>query len=121
MNTPKVIFETVDPLGRTVVLDSVTWNKHVLPYHNELYRQEALVQKVIEQPAFILKDKNHEGHEGRENYFELCNITHDGSLSILKVVVDYTTSTGDIVTAYTIKNTLTQATIVKGGIVYEHK
>ncbi len=109
------MFETTDPLGRKVKLETKTWNIHIVPSHNELYKQDALVKKTIEDPKFILVDKD---SQSRQNYFDLCNIPKDNSLSILKVVVDFTNSTGDVMTAYTIKSTPTQAT-TKRGVIYE--
>ncbi|HBC94324.1 MAG TPA: hypothetical protein DCZ10_15855 [Pelotomaculum sp.] len=109
------MFTTKDPLGRNVVLKASTWNVHIVKGHNEMYKQENLVRKVIERPAFILKDRD---SDDRDNYFDLCHHPKNGSLSILKVVVEFSDSTGDVVTAYPIKNTITQATTVRG-VVYE--
>lgn len=116
-NKEKIIFKTSDPIDREIKLKTETWNIHITHGHNELYKQEGLVKKIIENPAYILKDKD---FKERENYYDLCNF-HDGSLSILKVVVDFSTSTGNIVTAYPIKQTHSQAVIIKGGVVYERK
>lgn len=109
------MFTTKDPLGRDVVLQAKTWNNHIVKGHNEMFKQDALVKKVIENPAFILKDKD---NEQRDNYFDLCHHPKDGSLSVLKVVVDFNESIGDINTAYPTKNLLTQAT-TKRGVIYE--
>ncbi|WP_459910136.1 hypothetical protein [Desulfotomaculum defluvii] len=112
------MFSTTDPLGREIRLESRTWNKHIITSHPEMYKQEALVKKVIENPKYILKDKTKP--DTRDNYFELCNHPSDGSLSIMKVVVDFSTGTGDVTTSYPIKSTTTQATTFNGrGVKYE--
>lgn len=109
------MFTTRDPLGRDVNLQAKTWNVHITPYHKELYRQEALVRRAIENPKYILQDIY---DMYRNNYYELCHFPQYGHLSVLKIVVDFTASTGDVVTAYPIINTQAQA-ITRKGVVYE--
>lgn len=109
------MFTTQDPRGQGLSLQKKTWNRHICTGHPELYGRHDLVQRVVENPKFILvNDKN----DQKCDYFELCNVPNNGSLSILKVVVDFSSGTGDIITAYPIKNTLTQA-ITKEGVLYE--
>lgn len=109
------MFTTDDPLGRRVGLTSRTWNIHIIKGHPELNKQHVQVQKTIEAPEFILPN---EKDENRENYLRLCNLPGTGCLSILKVVVDFSSSTGDVVTAYPITGTQTQAS-TKRGVIYE--
>lgn len=107
------MFQVEDPLKRLVILTKKTWNVHIIPFHTELYKQEALIRRIIENPVYILKDKD---HENRDNYFDLCNLPNDGSLSIMKVVVEFKNGTGDLVTAYSNKSLPTQATTGRGVI-----
>lgn len=109
------MFEVGDPLNRLVVLRKKTWNIHIIPYHTEVYGREEFIKKVISDPSYIIKDKD---YVNRENYFELCNLPNDGSLSIIKIVVQFDeNNTGDVVTAYANKSLLTQATTGRG-VVY---
>jgi hypothetical protein len=112
------MFETTDPRGKKVVLKAKTWNSHIIRNHCEMYNNEKIVQKSIEDPVYILPDKD---NNNRETYFNLCKIPANNSLSVLKVVVDFTNSTGNIVTAYPVNNIHTQTTITKGVIIYERE
>lgn len=107
------MFQVEDPLKRLVILTRKTWNVHIIPYHTEVYGQEAYIKRVIENPAYILKDRD---NEDKENYFDLCNLPNDGSLSIIKIVVDFKSGTGDVNTAYSNKSLFTQATTGRGVI-----
>lgn len=109
------MFTSTDPLGRKVSLTTKTWNIHIMPQHTELYKQERLVQRTIEDPEIILK---HEKIENRENYYRLCSLPGVNCASILKVIVEHSTDTSDIITAYAITSTNTQA-LNKRGVVYE--
>jgi len=116
MSDGKLMFTTKDPLGRNIQLDIKTWNVHIVPGHNELYKQDSLVKKIIEDPKFILRDKD---RNTVENYVDICHLPKgDGSLSILKICIEFSSSTGDVSTAYTTKNMVSQLTTGKG-VVYE--
>lgn len=116
MSDKKPMFSTKDPLGRTVQLQTKTWNMHIVKSHNELYKQEFLVKKVIEKPIYILRDRD---YENRENYFQLCHIPQYGCLQLLKVNVEFLENTGDVVTAYTVLNNLFNQASTKRGVIYE--
>lgn len=109
------MFTTKDPLGRDVVLRAKTWNVHIINRHTEMQKQESLVKKTIEHPKFILPDIH---SDTRQNYFEICHFPVHGCLSLLKVVVDFSASTGDVITAYPIMSTQAKA-ITKRGVIYE--
>lgn len=108
------MFQVEDPLKRLVILKKKTWNVHIIR-HQEMYRQESLVKKILEDPVYIVKDRD---HPNRDDYFDLCNLPNDGSLSLLKVVVQFNNNTGEVVTAYSNKSLLTQATTGRG-VIYE--
>lgn len=109
------MFHVEDPLKRLVILTRKTWNVHIIPYHTEVYGQESLIKKIIENPVYILKDRD---NENRDNYIDLCNLRNDGSLSIIKIVVDFSNGTGEVITAYSNKSLLTQATTGRG-VIYD--
>ena len=111
-----MMFSTQDPRGQEVVLKKNTWNRHICTGHNELFGHDNLVKRTVERPDYILVNDR---DATRNDYFNLCNVPNNGSLSILKVVVDFSSGTGDIITAYPIKNTVTQAVVIKGGVLYE--
>ena len=111
-----MMFTTQDPRGQGLGLQKNTWNRHICTGHPELHGYLDLVKKTVENPAYILvNDRN----DKRNDYFNLCNVPNNGSLSMLKVVVDFSSGTGDIITAYPIKSTTTQAVVIKGGVLYE--
>lgn len=109
------MFATTDPLGRNITLTTKTWNIHIVPGHNELYKQEKVVQRTVEDPEVILLN---ETNEQRQNYFRLCRLPGTDCISILKVVVDFSSSTGDVTTAYSMVSTGSQA-LTKRGVIYE--
>jgi hypothetical protein len=110
------IFNTTDPLGREVKLKTTTWHYHVLEENerHELSGQEEEVEKVIQNPYFILPDKT---FETRQNYIDVVNLDTSDKLKSLFVSVDYNNSDyGDIVTVIA-KSSVREST--ERGVIYE--
>jgi hypothetical protein len=91
------IFLTVDPLNNIVYLTNERWNEHILPEHVELYGEEKLIQKTIEDPDSIYLDKEFECTH--IYYYEHKKIELSYYGNYLKVVVGRELQ-GQILTAY---------------------
>jgi hypothetical protein len=94
-----LVFQTTDPLGRSVQLKESTWNMHVIDGDHqrpELIGQEEAIRQVIEDPAFIVKDPNPD----RARYYDLVHLTSNNKIRPVMIAVDHSSSTGDICTVF---------------------
>ena len=100
MNSSKeneYIFETVDPLSNYIYLTSERWNEHIVIKHVEMYGEEDIVQKTIENPDAIYPDKD---FPTTHNYF----LKHEDLIlntygSHVKVIVNRELQ-GQVISAY---------------------
>ena len=47
------VFSVSDPFDRSVVLNTVTWDTHILKGHPEMTGNETAVKRTVENPEFI--------------------------------------------------------------------
>lgn len=109
------IFSTTNINGIKVVLDANTYNKHILPNHREMQRNQAAMIDSIENPQYMiqsLKNKN------STLYIAQSQLSTYPKLYI-KTVVDHTNpDTGYVRTAFFQK---TLDITKEGVIIYEKK
>jgi hypothetical protein len=87
------VFSEKDPLGNTVSLKKSTLESHVggLDSHHPerseflIPRNQKIIQSVVANPSFILKDKI---HENRMNYFDVVALETHSSIKYVKVVTE---------------------------------
>lgn len=99
---PEVVFTTTDPLGRMVQLKQTTWDGHIVGGdHNrvELVGQENVIRGIIEDPSYIVPDPS---SASKQRYYDLRHLSTNNKIKPIMVVVDHSTSTGDVCTALVI-------------------
>lgn len=109
-----IVFSTLDPLGRSVVLKGSTWNIHVIDgdnYRPEFLGEEDTVQAIIEDPKIIVKDPK----PNRERYYDLVYLQGIDKIKPMMVVVEHSKQVSDVCTVF-LKSTIKDTS--EGGIVY---
>ena len=117
------VFRTTDPLGRSIILKSATWQGKIVEAHPEMSGLLPLIRELIEDPYYILYDATQgDSDTHREEYWDLMKIREFYQIRALKTVVEFYDNeperSGEIITAHI-------AGRVKGkterGIVYERR
>lgn len=116
-----VRWQVTDPLGNEIRLSEENFRYHIMEMHDE---KDAEARKKIEEhvkyslqnPRFIVKDKN---IAGRKVYLDLVNVDNDDLISIrsLSVVVD---ESGEVVTWFA-QRTINIKIKTAGGIIYDKR
>ena len=117
-----VRWKEIDPQERIVILRQDTYDKHIDSDHSPAdaqYRKrvEQQVRSTIQQPQYILQDKQ---HEQRHNYFRLIKVYRDDKqikIKPMKVVVDADRTPNEVVTWH-VQNSLSEPT-TEEGIIYD--
>ena len=91
------IFETTDPLGSKVVLSQTQWQSHLINNHTVMKGNEQAIKEAIEDPEAIFKSNS---EPNTEVYFGLSTSATYGQRNFTKVIVDFTTPTGYIISAW---------------------
>lgn len=110
------MFSTIDPLGRTIVLKTYTWDNHINDEHNEVGIDE--IKQNIQDPKFIIpNNKETTSDEKREVYFNLK--INNSRLYTQKTVVEFKAENtyGEVVTNYILRKM--NENITEGGVIYD--
>ena len=98
MNKPdNIIFESTDPFGRKIILDSSTWNEHIIPGHDEMKGNEISVKNTIENPDFIYESNT---HNNRDVFFSVRPESTYPKLYTKVVVEINKVQSGEVSTAF---------------------
>lgn len=135
------MFTTSDPLNRKVTLKRETWENKIINTtgsnnnkehgnsHEDMASLVGQIKNTIEKPSIIVKDTSilgldDNGEEiicesaNREEYFGIYINTTDSCLNGIKIVVEFNTDIGEVVTTHRMNGKLSKIK-VKGGVVYE--
>jgi hypothetical protein len=93
------VFDTTDVFGVRVVLDTGTWNKHIIipTNHPEMKDNLEAIKKSIEQPEAVYRDAAYS--ETRKKFFARRPESTYPKLYAV-VVVGYDSNIGSVVTCY---------------------
>ena len=98
-----IILECGDPKGRAITLSDDTWYTHILPAHPYLANRLDCVSAVISDPIRIMEDV----HLASVECFYRNRVIPNMKRFYLKICVEfmpYGSSTGEVVTAFTVAN-----------------
>lgn len=114
-NINKILFTTEDPLGRTVVLKSSTWESHIKDRHSE--KDIESIKDNITSPNIICENtKETNSDKNREVYFRFT--TYGNKLLNQKTVVEFDDEgNGEVVTNYLLSKI--KESVLEGGIKYD--
>lgn len=106
MRRSKIIFETTDPLGRTIILDDYGWN-HVTTEHPDITNIKK-VRSTVHDPDFIMENTTRSA-----NYY--VKITDLALYFNVVARIDDDSRKGYIASAYTSRE------ILKGGVIWQKR
>lgn len=115
-NTP-IKFTTIDPLERTIVLKSSTWDEHIAPNHSE--NDIFAIQDNITHPHIIFRNTKPTQNQNQRNIYMSYKII-DNTLYNLKTVVEFKPiqEHGEIVTNYMLRK-INEKEITEGDVLYD--
>lgn len=117
-----LVFSTVDPKNRNIVLKSDTWNNHIKNRHDECDIWD--IKSNIENPRFIIqniKPKEDGSSElviddSRQDYIDL--ISKNDKIYLIKTIVQFVNENeGFVVTNHILRKSTEIKTI--GGVIYD--
>ncbi len=88
-----VLFQTTDPLQRSIVCNDERWNEHVLSQRSWMEFWVEDVKRTLENPTFICCSADH-------NNVEVYYYIPAPMCKYLRVVVKFDNDQGEVITAY---------------------
>ena len=115
-NTP-IKFTTMDPLKRTIVLKSSTWDEHIVTNHSE--NDIFAIQDNITHPHIIFRNTQPTQNQNQRNIYMSYKIINN-TLYNVKTVVEFKPiqEHGEIVTNYMLRR-FNEKEITEGDVLYD--
>lgn len=115
-NTPTK-FTTMDPLKRTIVLKSSTWDEHIVNNHSE--NDIFAIQDNITHPHIIFRNTQPTQNQNQRNIYMSYKIINN-TLYNVKTVVEFKPiqEHGEIVTNYMLRR-FNEKEITEGDVLYD--